>query len=186
MKYIHTLLRYAILAVVFSLGLPPHADAQVVINEAGNRNAGQIADEEGKYEDWIELFNAGTDTAFLLNYGISDNTDEPLKWTFPDVALAPDAFLLLFASGKNRKPNTAVDHWESITNNNTTYKYIVPTASTSSGWKNTGFIPDGDWLSGKASIGYGDSDDSSVVAFYTTTVYARYTFEIADTSVIGD
>jgi len=35
------------------------ASAQVVINEVQASNQSTIADEDGDFEDWIELFNAG-------------------------------------------------------------------------------------------------------------------------------
>ena len=33
-------------------------------------------------------------------------------WTPPDITLDPGAFLLIYASGKDRKPDGGIDHWE--------------------------------------------------------------------------
>jgi hypothetical protein len=78
--------------------------AQVVINEGSNRNYLLVADEDGEYPDWIELYNAGNDTANLLNYALSDKLSNPAKWVFPSVKLAPGEFKVVFCSGKDRKP----------------------------------------------------------------------------------
>jgi hypothetical protein len=79
-------------------------NAQIVINEGSNRNYTSIADENGDFPDWIELFNAGPDTVSLLNYTLTDKVSNPAKWAFPDVKLAPGQFKTIFCSGKDRKP----------------------------------------------------------------------------------
>lgn len=78
--------------------------AQVVINEGSNRNYSGIADEDGDYPDWVELYNAGTDTVSLFNYSITDKANNPAKWVFPNVKLPPGDFKTIFCSGKDRKP----------------------------------------------------------------------------------
>ncbi len=80
--------------------------AQVVINEGSNRNYLTIADENGEYPDWIELYNAGNQTVNLYNYALSDDVEEPSKWTFPNVSIGPGEYMLVFCSGKDRKPVT--------------------------------------------------------------------------------
>jgi len=58
---------------------------------------------DGDYPDWIEIYNPGTESIDLTGYGLSDNPTNPYKWTFPKVTLTPQAYLLVFASGKDRK-----------------------------------------------------------------------------------
>jgi len=82
------------------LSLPASAD-QVAINEVMALNATTIADLDGDYSDWIELYNAGDKTIHLLGYGLSDDFSDPFRWIFPDVPLDPHSFLLVFASGKD-------------------------------------------------------------------------------------
>ncbi len=65
----------------------------------GNRT---YADEDGDYPDWIEIFNAGSETANLKGWHLSDDPGNPTLWTFPTVILEPGKFLLVFASGKDR------------------------------------------------------------------------------------
>ncbi|TVQ75769.1 MAG: T9SS C-terminal target domain-containing protein, partial [Balneolaceae bacterium] len=62
-----------------------------------------ITDEDGDFEDWIELYNAGADTVSLGWYGLSDDYERPFRWVVPQgVSIAPGEFLLIWASGKDR------------------------------------------------------------------------------------
>jgi hypothetical protein len=78
--------------------------AQVVINEGSNMNYSAIADEDGDYPDWIELYNSDSDTISLLDYSISDNANNPTKWILPNIKLLPGEFRAVLCSGKDRKP----------------------------------------------------------------------------------
>ena len=66
--------------------------------------AGELLDADGDSSDWIELYNP-TDRLFgLSGWYLTDDADEPAKWRFPDgVVLAPGQFLVVFASGKDRR-----------------------------------------------------------------------------------
>ncbi len=75
--------------------------AQVLINEFSCANKSVIADNFGEYEDWIELYNAGTTPIDLTGYYLSDNKINPTKWPIPSGILNPGAFRLFFASGRN-------------------------------------------------------------------------------------
>ncbi len=75
---------------------------EVIINEVMSSNSFTAADEDGDYEDWIELHNIGTETAELQGWFISDDYENPTRWEFPEISLAPGNFLLIWASGKNR------------------------------------------------------------------------------------
>ncbi len=78
--------------------------AQLILNEGSNMNYSTLADEDGEYPDWVELYNAGNDTINLLNYSLSDAPSNPVKWRFPAVKLPPGEFMTVFCSGKDRKP----------------------------------------------------------------------------------
>ena len=77
---------------------------QIVINEGSNHNYSSIADENGDHPDWIELYNAGSSTVSLLNYALTDDPGNPVKWVFPDVHMQHGEFKTVFCSGKDRKP----------------------------------------------------------------------------------
>jgi len=73
------------------------------INEALASNAGALLDEDGHSSDWIEIHNAGADSVHLAEYGLSDNPANPFKWRFPATAIPPGGYLLVWASGKDRR-----------------------------------------------------------------------------------
>ncbi|MDG5816887.1 CotH kinase family protein [Chitinispirillales bacterium ANBcel5] len=80
----------------------------LIINELMASNSETIADEDGDYEDWIEITNTGNSTVNLQGYGLSDSEGNPLKWTFPNVSIEPNQYLLIWASGKDRSTSQAI------------------------------------------------------------------------------
>lgn len=67
-------------------------------------NSTVLSDEDGDFEDWIEIFNKDTKAVNLSGFGLSDDEKQPLQWKFPNVTLEPGKYLLIWASGKDRKP----------------------------------------------------------------------------------
>jgi len=76
---------------------------QLTINEIMASNGSTVADENGDFEDWIELYNAGNEVVDLTGFGLSDDLSRPFRWTFPNITINPGEFLLVWASGKDRK-----------------------------------------------------------------------------------
>jgi len=74
---------------------------QIIINEGSNKNYLTLLDEDGDYEDWIEIFNAGSSPIDLFNYSLSDNST-PGEWYFPHQIIQPNEFIIVFCSEKNR------------------------------------------------------------------------------------
>ena len=75
---------------------------QAVISEILAINDNINTDEDGDYSDWIEIFNPGTEVIQLNGWFLTDNPDNLDKWKFPAMDLGPGAYLLVFASGKDR------------------------------------------------------------------------------------
>jgi Lamin Tail Domain len=97
----------AALVVILGLALMtplPLRAQQIWINEVQVSNGNTLTDENADSPDWIELFNPGPSTVNLNGWGLSDATNSPFKWTFTNASLASNAFLLVFASGKDRQP----------------------------------------------------------------------------------
>ena len=76
--------------------------SDVVISELMASNEATLIDEDGGYSDWIELYNRGDETADLTGWHLTDDADQPGRWRFPQTSLEAGAFLVVFASGKNR------------------------------------------------------------------------------------
>ncbi|HXG49635.1 MAG TPA: lamin tail domain-containing protein [Methylomirabilota bacterium] len=73
-----------------------------VISEFMADNNSTLADEDGQFSDWIEIYNPTVAPINLSSYFLTDNKSEPTLWPFPDVSLPAGGHLLIFASGKNR------------------------------------------------------------------------------------
>jgi hypothetical protein len=66
------------------------------INEFLASNATVNQDEAGQYDDWVELYNAGTETIALGGKFLTDNLSNGTKWMFPTVSIDPGSFLLVW------------------------------------------------------------------------------------------
>jgi hypothetical protein len=75
----------------------------VRINEFMAVNSGTVADEDGDYSDWIEIYNPTPYNVDLTNWSLTDDKRQIRKWVFPSVTLKKGCYLIVFASGKNRK-----------------------------------------------------------------------------------
>lgn len=91
-----------LLLFVFLVGLPVVGRAQVVITEFLANNSKGITDSDADHSDWIELSNSGPTTVNLGGWTLTDEPDVPRKWVFPPMTLNPGAYLVVWASGKNR------------------------------------------------------------------------------------
>lgn len=155
--------------------------AQLRINEAGNRNFSQVFDELGETEDWIEIYNAGSQVQSLLGYGLSDDPSLPMKWLFPSISLQPGSHLLLFASGRNL--TSVLDHWEAAVVEGNQWRYRTGAASIPANWNQVGVNPAG-FSTGTGGFGFGDNDDATVLAANIFTAYIRTDFQILDTTKV--
>ncbi len=92
-------------AALLCLLLVESALAQTVqINELQSSNSRTLTDENGDSPDWFELFNPSDRPVDLAGWGVSDERSHPFKWTFHIASMEPGAFLVVFASGKDRQP----------------------------------------------------------------------------------
>ncbi|MDP4278367.1 MAG: CotH kinase family protein, partial [Bacteroidota bacterium] len=75
-------------------------------------------------------------------------------------------------------------HWESLILENDTWKYLAPTNEPSADWYKPAFN-DASWKTGPGGIGFGDSDDNTVIST-CTALYLRKLLEVADVSKIDN
>lgn len=71
----------------------------VVINELMAKNESVVADQDGEYDDWIELFNKTDEPIDLSGYYLSDQPNEnPAKWKFPEgTVINGNDYLIIWA-----------------------------------------------------------------------------------------
>lgn len=75
----------------------------IVINEFMSDNENVLKDDDGEFSDWIELYNPDANTVNLNGYYLTDDEEDVTKWKFPNIEIGPSQFLILFASGKDKK-----------------------------------------------------------------------------------
>lgn len=77
------------------------------INELIAAPRSGLRDEDGELQDWIELYNAGSQRIQLGDYALSDNEAKLTKWFFPAGAyIDPGQYYIVFCSGKDRTGET--------------------------------------------------------------------------------
>jgi hypothetical protein len=74
-----------------------------VISEFMASNQNGITDEDGDRSDWIEIRNPDANAVSLNGWFLTDTAANKSKWMFPNVTLAGNSYLLVWASGKNRR-----------------------------------------------------------------------------------
>lgn len=81
--------------IVSSINTIPVGD--LVINEIMASNSTTAADDDGEFEDWVELYNNSSSTISLDNLYLSDDATDPLMWQFPNgLTMAPNTYLIVW------------------------------------------------------------------------------------------
>jgi tetratricopeptide (TPR) repeat protein len=89
----------------------------VVINEFMVANTQTIADPQGDYDDWIELYNRTFRTVDLSGYYLSDDKGNPKKWKFPPgTTIGGYGYLLVWADGEAQYTGVGHSGFELHTN----------------------------------------------------------------------
>lgn len=73
-----------------------------IISEVMVSNGSTLPDEDGDYPDWIELHNPTGSPLDLGGLFLSDDDEDPARWTLPSVELPAEGRIVIFASGKDR------------------------------------------------------------------------------------
>lgn len=104
MKYISKLLFVFFLFIVAGCDKeneePEGPDSPVVINELLPINNNVVADQNGEFEDWIELYNRSDEDVDLSGYYLTDSKKNPTKWQFPEgTFISGNDYLIIWADG---------------------------------------------------------------------------------------
>ena len=169
---------FCVLSFLFNSGT---VIGQITINEICPSNVTTIQNSDGKYSDWIELFNNGSSTIDLSGYGLTDDINSPYQFKFNSEELSSGNSLIIFASDSNS--NALVDHYEMAIDANSFWKYLPGTSSIDSNWTNLSFN-DNLWSIGSGGIGFGDGDDGTVIS-PSVSVFMRKTFSVDTNDIIN-
>jgi hypothetical protein len=75
--------------------------AGLVISEVMPANATAVTDENGRFPDWVEIWNSTDHLINLKGVGLSDKGDR-IRFLFPAVSLAPDGRIIVFCDNTNQ------------------------------------------------------------------------------------
>ena len=82
---------------VYQVKMNEIVSGDLVINEIMASNDNIATDEYGEYDDWIEIYNKGSEPINLLGYYLSDDLNNLTKYIFPDFILQPDQYFIVWA-----------------------------------------------------------------------------------------
>jgi len=77
----------------------------LVINEIMAGNVTAVADQNGEYDDWVELYNGNSFSLNLSGYFLSDNENDLYKWSFPNVTVAANDYLIIWCDTAGNSQN---------------------------------------------------------------------------------
>lgn len=80
----------------------PASDATVRINEYSTDSTVTLADEDGDFVSWVELYNYGDAPLNLSAFTLSDDPAKPNKWTFPAVTIPAGGYQIVYLSDKSK------------------------------------------------------------------------------------
>jgi len=84
-----------------------YLDSDIVINELMAANDFTVADEFGEFDDWIEIYNKGSEAVNLEGLHLSDDILVLDKYTFPDIILEPDSYRIIWADDDEEEQSDA-------------------------------------------------------------------------------
>ncbi|MCG9127690.1 lamin tail domain-containing protein [Candidatus Poribacteria bacterium] len=83
--------------VMDNISTTPSNMIPVVINELMADNDNTIADPQGDFDDWLELYNPSDSAVMLTGLYLSDKEDNPTKWQFPDgTEISANSYLIVW------------------------------------------------------------------------------------------
>ncbi len=82
---------------------PDAAEQPPYLSEFMASNTRTLKDDTGHFSDWIEIYNPSGAAIDLGGWYLTDSVDKPGKWRFPSTHLAAGGFLVVYASGQDRR-----------------------------------------------------------------------------------
>lgn len=88
----------------------PAEYSPIIISEIMSSNTKTLADENGQYYDYIELYNHSGEAVDLNGWYLTDDATQLRKWRFPQMTLDAGEYLVLYASKLDRREDIAHLH----------------------------------------------------------------------------
>jgi Concanavalin A-like lectin/glucanases superfamily/CotH kinase protein/Chitobiase/beta-hexosaminidase C-terminal domain/Lamin Tail Domain/PA14 domain len=142
----------------------PVVRGSVIISEFVGSGS-TLTDEDGATQDWIEIWNSTTAPVDLAGHYLSTSAATPAQWAFPSKVLAPNAYLVVYASLKNRINPMANLHTNFTVPGSGGYLALKKADGVGGYMTLTEFNPFPNQTSGES---YGSSDSEGYVGFMET------------------
>ncbi len=83
---------------IYQVDLIKSVNDHIVINELMATNTNTIADQDGEFDDWIELYNKSNYNIDISNWIVTDNPTNLDKYRIPaGTIMSPDSYLVIWA-----------------------------------------------------------------------------------------
>ena len=99
--------------------------ADVIISEFMAANTTTLTNNYGETSDWIELHNLSTNTVNLLDWTLTDSAKNLGKWHFPATNIGSGKFIVVYASGRDKRIAGAPLHTDFKLNSSGDYLALV-------------------------------------------------------------
>jgi spore coat protein CotH len=88
-----------------TLKTPAATGSKITINELLANNESSNPDQDGEYDDWVELFNSTSEAINLGGLYLTDDQANLMKWQFPaNTTIEPNQYLLVWCdNNKNQE-----------------------------------------------------------------------------------
>jgi len=70
--------------------------SSLVINEIMAANFSEVSDQDGEFDDWVELYNGGNTSINLEGFYLSDNENDLTKWIFPNTVIQANDYKIIW------------------------------------------------------------------------------------------
>jgi len=174
-------MKYIFLLILFLIETTFVWSQNILINEFSSLNV-DLIDADNDTPDWFELINVGSVDVNINEFGISDDATNLGKWLFPDMILAPNDVVMVFASGKDIREqiyyNTIIDWGDE-------FSYSIGVDTIPENWKQVDYNAS-NWPLGDSGFGFGDSDDATIIESATLSLFVRKTFEITNLNSVKE
>ena len=103
---------------------PALSGTDIIINEILASNSKSAKSYDGRYYDWVELYNPTAETVALDGYFLSDSLEEVQKFSLGGQKIESGGYLVIYCSGLNMTDQTGMLHTNfklSATNGETLY-----------------------------------------------------------------
>ena len=165
--------------IIFLLFVSYSYSQEIKINEVSSSNT-LFFDEDGDSPDWIELHNYGSSEISLNQWTLTDSEDDNNPWTFPNISIEPNDFLLVWASDKDRSD---IFYVRTLINQGDLFRYEIANENIEDNWI-TNSYDDDEWGIGNSGFGFSDNDDNTTIPNGTIAVYLRKNFTIQNANDI--